>query len=402
MKVCIVTTSFPRWPEDDRGTFVIGAARALRARGVRVRVVAIHNPGTKTREHLDGIEVIRPRYLWPERLEILQRESGGMPIMLRKNRLAWLAVAPLFLAHSIATAQHATGCDLIHANWTMSAAAAWATSFLHRRPLIVTVQGSDIFESERLPVLKQLNRLVLTRCSHIFALSHALANATISLGIPEERVEVMPNGVDTNRFHPLQQARERLILSAGSLIERKGMKYLIQAMQKVFQSFPDYRLVIIGEGPQYQDLLHLASLFGIADRVTLAGYQTHIQVSEWMRRASVFILPSVEEGLGVVLLEALASGTPCVATRVGGIPDVVTPEVGILVPPGDADAIAQATSVLLGDLARLEMMRQNARWRALEQYSWDIIASRLIQVYEATLTRSSSQTTFKRDLERRD
>src|SRR3989304_4314814 len=161
MKVCIVTTSFPRWPEDDRGTFVFGAARAIQAQGAQVRVVAIHSPGAKTKEMMGPIEVFRPRYLWPERLEILQKESGGMPIMLRKNRLTWLALLPFFAAQTIATARYASDCHVIHANWTLSAAAAWASRIHHHHPFIVTVQGSDVFESNRIPLLKHLNKTVL-------------------------------------------------------------------------------------------------------------------------------------------------------------------------------------------------------------------------------------------------
>jgi len=390
MKVCIVTTAFPRWPEDDRGTFVIGAARALRAQGVDVRVVSIHSPGAKTRESFDSIDVIRPRYLWPERLEILQRDSGGMPIMLRKNRLLWLAIPPFFAAQAIATARYARDCDLIHANWTLSAAVAWATSAFHRRPFIATVQGSDIFETRRLAILKWLNRIALRRCSRILALSQSLADATFALGLPRDRIEIVPNGVDTRRFQPSPDTREPLILTVGSLIERKGMKYLIQAMPQILYHCPNYRLVIVGEGPLWSSLSDLAQSLGVADRITITGYQTHAQVSDWMRRASLFVLPSVEEGLGVVLLEALATGIPCVATRVGGIPDVITQDVGVLVPPADPAALAVSVSDLLRDPIRLDIMRGNARRHAVEQYSWDVIAGRLIKIYEATLARSRS------------
>lgn len=397
VRICIVTTSFPRWPEDDRGTFVIGAARALLAHGVQVRVVSIHSPGAKAREVLDSIEVIRPRYLWPDRLECLQRESGGMPIVLRKNRLAWLAVPPFFAAQSLATARYARDCDLIHANWTMSAAAAWVTSGSHRRPFIVTVQGSDVFESERIAVLKYLNRAILKRCRRVLALSRSLADATIGLGVPGDKVEVVPNGVDTQRFTPSLSSREPLVLAVGSLIERKGMRYLIQAMANVLPALPDFKLVIVGEGPQLQSLLTLARSIGLADRISITGYQTHQQVSAWMQRASLFILPSLEEGLGVVLLEALASGVPCVATQVGGIPDVITADTGSLVPAADSEALGRAISTLLNDPNRLERMRHNARQRAIEHYDWSIIAARLIRIYQDTLAHSRTRRTPGQD-----
>jgi glycosyltransferase involved in cell wall biosynthesis len=121
------------------------------------------------------------------------------------------------------------------------------------------------------------------------------------------------------------------------------------------------------------------------------GYQTHLQVSQWMKRACIFVLPSLEEGLGVVLLEALASGVPCVGTQVGGIPDVITPEVGFLVPPADAAALAAAFVNLLGNPVHQQTLGVNARQRAIRHYSWGVIASRLIKIYqEAILTQAQS------------
>src|SRR5262245_22743250 len=101
MKICIVTTSFPRWVGDHRGTFIFEAARAICAQGVEVRVIAMHHPGAKTREFMDSIDVIRPRYLWPERLEILQREGGGLPAIWRRHWGARFALLPFLITASL-------------------------------------------------------------------------------------------------------------------------------------------------------------------------------------------------------------------------------------------------------------------------------------------------------------
>jgi glycosyltransferase involved in cell wall biosynthesis len=121
----------------------------------------------------------------------------------------------------------------------------------------------------------------------------------------------------------------------------------------------------------------------LGDRVEFVGFQSQAVVSEWMRQARLFVLPSLEEGQGVVLLEALASGTPVVASDVDGIRDVVVPVVGMRVPPADPAALALALAQLLSsDAATWQRMSQAARRRAVEIYDWDKIAARFVEIYE--------------------
>ena len=391
MRVCIVTTAFPRWPQDGRGTFILDAARAVQARGARVKVIAMHSPGAKTREVIDGIEVIRPRYLWPERLEVLQKEGGGLPIMWRTSYLARLALMPFSIVHTSAIARHAAECDVIHANWTLSATAAWVARVWRRRPLIVTVHGSDIYQATRLPFVGRLTRALLHRCERVIAVSHSLAQAVIALGLPQNHVEVVPDGIDIDRFRPPSQEREPLLLFVGSLIERKGLRHLIRAMPDVLGTHPEYRLAIVGDGPQLPELRQLAQSVEVADRIDFVGAQTPSEVSRWMQRARLFVLPSVEEGLGVVLLEALACGTPCVAARVGGIPDLISTEVGLLVPPAEPTALVQAITTLLNNPDRWLKLSYSARSQVVERYSWSVIASRLMQIYQTTMNSTTAE-----------
>lgn len=387
MKICIVTTSFPRWAGDHRGTFVFEAARAIQAQGVQVRVIALHNPGAQTRELMDSIEVIRPRYLWPERLEILQREGGGLPAMWRRHWGVRLALLPFLVIYTLTTAHYAQGFDLIHANWTLAGMMAWVSQFYHRRPVLVTVHGSDIVQATRLPLVRQLTQRMLKASAGIIAVSHALKEATAAQGISSQAIRVIPDGIDLKKFYPAPEKRAPLILYVGSLIKIKGVNYLIESMSQVARRFPEYRLVIIGEGPELQSLKSLGQKLEIANAIAFVGTQTPIQVRDWMQQASLLVLPSLEEGLGVVLLEALACGTPCVGTSVGGIPDVITPEVGVLVPPADPSALAEAMLGVLAEPERWALLSRNARRWVEQQFDWDIIAKKIIQVYEQVLSR---------------
>jgi glycosyltransferase involved in cell wall biosynthesis len=230
-----------------------------------------------------------------------------------------------------------------------------------------------------------LTRLALNRAFRVLALSSSLAEATQALGVDADRIEIVPNGVDTGRVRPGQAERDSIILFVGSLIERKGVRTLIEALPRVSQACPGYQVVVAGDGPQLGALQALTRTFGVESQVTFVGAQTPEQIQAWMGRASVFVLPSLEEGLGVVLLEALASGTPCVASRVGGIPDVVTPDTGELVPPGDPVALSDALVRVLADPVRRAELSRNARRRALELFDWQTIATRLSDIYRAAI-----------------
>lgn len=382
MKICFVTTNFPRYLGDSEGTFIWEAARAVARHGHQVRVIAQHWPNLPTHEWIEDIEVIRPRYWWPESGEVLRKEGGGLPIVWRKSWLARFQMIPFIFVHTLAVARYAHDCDVIHTQWTLSAGAAWLSKVIHRRPILATLQGSDIFQVTRSRLGAWLTRVVLQRCDRISALSQALAISTAAIGIPLSAITITPNGVDLTKFVPPSNSREPLILYVGSLIKRKGVVYLLEAMSEIAEVYPASRLMVVGDGPERPSLEKRVTDLGLTGRVTFAGPQSPTQVRQWMQRAKVFVLPSVEEGLGVVLLEALACGTPIVASRVGGIPDVVTPDVGLLVPPANSDLLVRAIGRLLSNDQEWAEMSKNARTRAEKHYDWHQIAAQFITIYQ--------------------
>jgi glycosyltransferase involved in cell wall biosynthesis len=349
-------------------------------------VVAAHSPGLLVYEKIGNIEIVRPRYWWPERLELLRREAGGLPIFWKKYRLARIQILSFFLIHSITTTIYARSCDIIHAHWTLSAGAACLGRWIHRRPVLATVQGSDVLEVPRHPIGAWLTYIVLSASDRITALTNALKERVIKLGIKPEKIIVVPNGVDTAKFFPVEDKyRDNLILFVGSLIPIKGVRYLLEAMPEVLRSFPEYRLVIVGDGPEAGALKRRANELGISNNVEFLGFQSQDRVRTLMQRARVLVLPSLQEGMGVVLVEAMACGTPVVASRVDGILDVVTPDVGVLVPSADPKRLAEGIQAILADPIRWKEYSRNARARAVESYSWDHIAIKFIEVYESLL-----------------
>lgn len=275
MKSCIVTTAFPRWEGDDRGIFIFNAAKAIQQQGINVLVVAIHSPGAKTREILDGIEVIRPRYL-PEKFEILQSEGGGLPIVWKKNRLSRLAIIPYIIVQAITVAKVARNCDLIHANWTLAGLIAWLSKPLHGRPYIVMTHGSDIYIGGKTSWINFIMKPVIKAAQNLVVISASLLQAVNDLGYGYKNPIIIPETIDTNKFAPSNYIdRENTILFVGSLISRKGVNILIEAFAAIHHTIPEYNLVIIGEGELATELKGLVENLGVSRNVSFWEHARH-------------------------------------------------------------------------------------------------------------------------------
>jgi len=305
----------------------------------------MHSPNTLHYEEFDGVPVHRLQYWWPVTAQRLRRQGGGIPINVRGSSLAKLQLLSLGIIYALQIVRLVRQYDLIHAQFTLAAGAAVLGSSIHRRPVVATIHGSDIFQAASAPIGGLYTRWTLKNCRKVVAVSSVLRQSAIELGIPSSHCVVIPNSVDTDYFFvPADQlqGREQIILFVGSLIKRKGVDILLKALVKTLRIAPEALCVIAGEGPEQGHLESLAHELGISERIQFLGMidRTHVRI--WMQRAKVLVLPSTEEGQGVVMLEAMACGTPVIGTSVGGIPEVLTSEVGWLVPPTDVDALNAA------------------------------------------------------------
>jgi glycosyltransferase involved in cell wall biosynthesis len=263
--------------------------------------------------------------------------------------------------------------------------ACWITQFIHRRPYVVSVHGSDIYMGGKIPPVRWLTRLALNRAGIVTSNSRALAKATMDLGVNVSKMVIVNVGIDVSRFKPKEGPRQDYILYVGSFIRRKGVEFLIQAFPEIHAHHPQTRLVLVGDGPLKSEYSSTINRLGIQNSVDFLGWQSPDQVSEWMRNARLLILPSINEAYGVVLLEALASGTPCIASEVDGIVEIIDPEVGILVPPGDGQAISRAVNRLLSDEELYARLSQAGRERAVNQFDWKLKARQTFEYYQQVL-----------------
>lgn len=385
-KVLIITTAFPRWEGDSQAPYLLDTALALCAVGIQVRVLAMHTPGCKTFEVIQNVEIHRPRYFF-ESLEILRKDPAGLPEFWKKQSLGRLLILPFLITHTVNLLRLCRDVDIIHANWTLSGMIAWGTRFLHHKPVVLTVHGSDILRLDSYKFVRKITSWFTRHINGVICVSCSLAQKLREWGVPEQHLEVIPNGVDTRKFIPSNNKKNPIILYVGTLTENKGVHYLINAFKMIAANIPEYRLQIIGEGEYLPSLIQLCKGTSIENRIEFTGAQSPNRVAEHMRNASILVLPSLSEGLGVVLIEALASGVPVVGTNVGGIPDIITSEVGKLVPAGDAKALAKSLLELISELPQVNYSA-NARKRAEALFSWDIITPKILNFYERVINQS--------------
>jgi glycosyltransferase involved in cell wall biosynthesis len=245
-----------------------------------------------------------------------------------------------------------------------------------RLPVVITARGSDLNLIARHALPRAMMVWAARHAAAAVAVSEALADALRRWGLAPGSVRVMRNGVDGQRFQslPASQARQALglrdgpmLLSVGNLVPLKQHQVPIAVLAALAPSFPGLMLTIIGEGPLKDDLRRQAVALGVGERVHFTGAIAQEQLPLWYSAADLLILASTREGLPNVVLEAMACGTPVVASRVGGVPEVVDTEVcGSLVDADDVQAFVAATLTRL----RQPADRQAVRAHALTM-SWD-------------------------------
>ncbi|WP_437578807.1 glycosyltransferase family 4 protein [Sorangium sp. So ce887] len=285
--------------------------------------------------------------------------------------------------------------DVILAAWAYPDTVA-AAAFAREAgvPLVTTVLGSDINEQPRNAVLRAQIAPALQRCARVVAVSGALGERLVELGVPRERVVVQLNAVDGARFSIRDRAapRQRLglpadakvVLYAGYHVPEKGVDVLVEAMGRLAEGGRrDVHLMMVGGGDLLEPLRARVRALGLGDRARLFGWALPAEIPEYMAACDVFCLPSRREGCPNVVLEALASGRPVVATRVGGVPELVREGQGgngILVPAGDPGALGSALVRALDTAWDPEALRGS-----VGALSWDVVGDRYHALLEEVL-----------------
>ncbi len=281
--------------------------------------------------------------------------------------------------------------DGVLASWAYpdAVAAGWLARLLGI-PYVVKVHGSDLNVTAESPLRRPQIRSALRHAGAVVAVSRALADKAVVIGADPARVHTIYNGVDEQRFAPGAQAAARqrlhlspdqpLLLYVGNLKPTKGCVDLLEAFPALLATQPQARLVYVGAGACKAELLQRAAALGCAERVELVGAVPHAQLGDWFRAADLLCLPSHNEGVPNVVLEAMACGIPVVASRVGGIPEVLPEHAGILVPVRDPVALSAALIAAAARDWQHERIVEHARG-----FRWDDNIDRLEQILQTVV-----------------
>ena len=368
-----------------------------------VTVLAPHDPAAVPAWQSE-VDVRRVRFIWPDSWSVLgHARSLSGDVSLKWHAYPLVALFSLFAVLGLWREVRRQKPDVIHAQWLIPGGLIGAVlSRLTSVPLVISVHGSDVFVAERRRIARPAARFALRSSCHLIACSNDLALRATQLGIHAERVSVIPYGVDVDRYGPddnlAQTIRADLgipeghhvIMAMGRLVYKKGFSYLLEAMPGVLDQFPNSVLLIAGEGDLGADLELLAGSWGIRQQVIFAGHVAWDQTPSYLAAADVLALPSIldqagnVDGLPNVLLESMASGRAIVASKVAGVPDVITDgENGLLVPEKDADALTEAICTLLRDPALRRHLGSAARDTTLDHLSWTHVAERVVAVLKS-------------------
>lgn len=325
---------------------------------------------------VNGVEVYSPKY-W-----IIPRVSETIHSILMFLGL---------LRTALKLHQHGR-FDTINAQWLYpdGVVAYWVAKIL-RLPLSVSALGCDVnlFLEQKQKKWQIVN--MLKHVDVVTVVSESMKRRLLEEGVQEQKISVIPNGVNTRVFRPTNREacrqklalppKGKIILFVGRLLELKGLSYLIEAVRRLAAKQREFTLYLIGEGAQRQRYEEAVTEHHLRKHVKFVGGKEHHEIALWMGACDVFCLPSLHEGCPNVVLEALSCGRPVVASRVGGIPDMVGEESGVLVEPENSHALYEAL-----DLALHREWESAEIHRSVAHLSWEVAAEKYYWAIHAAVT----------------
>lgn len=383
MKVLFLTHSFPRFAGDAPGSFLLRLAVALRNEDVQVHVVAPAADGVPTEDVIDGITVERFRYA-PRKYEKLAY-TGNMAQDVATSWSARLALVGYFGSDFVRSvgARRSFEPDVIHAHWWFPSGVVgtWLSGLSHR-PLVTTLHGTDVRLAKKIGMSRPMFRRVLRHSSRVTTVSTWLASEVTSL-MSVSRPDIAPMPVATERFEPGGSREASRFLFAGRLNRQKGLDHLLRAFAAMSRPA---MLDVVGEGNLAADLKLLASQLGISDRIAWHGQLNQTQLLRLYQAATAVVVPSIDEGLGLVAAEALLCETPVIAFRSGGLTDIVQHgTTGVLVTPGDTAELAAALDSILASPEHADNLGKSGRLFALSAFAPESAANRYANIYRQVL-----------------
>lgn len=383
-KICLVSHLFPRNRHDYKGIFVRDLAVELGHRGHEVHVVTPRRPGANKEETLDGVQVHRFQY-WGWRKGIQLGQLKGTPILLLGSLIALGVIKCLLSIYKY-------HIDLIHAYWVVPGGFIGSiVGRLTKRPVVATAAGSDLNIAPQHPLVRMCTSYTLKHLDRLLPVSTSMKKLALELGLPGDKATVIhgPVGIDTE---PLSRTPRKTspprplapyLVHVGNLTPPRRIDTIIRATREVVGIYPGCHLILIGEGDLRPSLEALANELGVSEHVKFCGALTHAEVLEVLQSADIFVHCSDYEGLGLAIMEAMGASLPVVASRVGGVADLVEEgETGFTISPDDVEGYAEKILLLLKDNHLRERLGANGHRFAVRYLSRPRILAQLETVYQ--------------------
>ena len=389
MKIGVITSAYPEFEDDPHGIFVHRLMKEISKQGHEVHILAPY-AGEKTKYILEGVHVERFHYFYPKKFQKLCGRSG-MIDNVKEGVLVKLQVLSFLFFNMFHSLRKFKDMDLIHAHWLIpNGLGALFAKKIYKTPYISTIYGEEVYLSKRYKLEFSLRNFV-NNSSKSIAISKATLNSCIDIGLKKEELEIIPFGVDTDFYRPLKILKNEnifQILAVGYLIERKGFEYLIKATKEVLNEHHNIQLTIVGSGPLEEKLKNIIKELKLESNAKIMQNVSDDELLQLYNSSDLFVLPSIvdsqgnTEGLGVVLLEAMACGLPVVGSNIGGIPDIIQDnETGLLVPEKDITELSNTILNLIENEDLRNKLAVNGHNRVKEKFSWEKLAKDYIDVY---------------------
>lgn len=350
--------------------YVYYLSKELVRRGHQIEVICANEPQSINIDNIEGIKVKRLSYL---------------------GRIANTNITPqlpLILSQE--------DYDIIHTHIPTPWSADWSAvlSKIKNKPLVITYHNDIIGEGIVDYIARFYNstflKLLLKRADKIIITQPSYLKSSNYLRDYQDKIEVIPNGVDVDKFQPRKTFNDDYTIFFLSLLDEfhryKGLDYLLKSLQIVKKEIPNFKLVVGGKGVLVDYYKKMAASMGLVDNVEFTGFISDDEIVGYYNQANVFVLPStssLQEGFGIVALEALACQIPVITTDIVGVAeDLVAVNGGLVVPPKDVVKLAEAIIIIFKDRELQKEMGKRGRKLVMEKYTWKSVASKMEKLYK--------------------
>jgi len=386
MKVGMLTWEFPPRVVGGIARACEGLAKELVQQKHDVHLFTLDFPGSPDYEEMDGIKVYRA-----------STELG------HPNFLTWVLMFNHFLSKKVADVTKVVDFDVMHVHdWLVAFS---GISFKHylKKPIVLTVHSTEVGRAQGLhsPDSFSINGIewwATYEADRVIVCSHSMKTEICDhFNLPHNKVDVIPNAIDASKYHSSADRGavrqrygigwgEKLVLCVGRLVPQKGVEYFVRAIPLIARRFPEAKYIIVGEGWS-RDLIEAeARASGYADRIKFTGFASDKEVIDLMTSADVLVVPSIYEPFGIVALEGMATGVPVVASRVGGLVEIIDHDrTGVFVYPRSPESIAWGIGKILADFDHAKWITENAKEELHKSYSWEAVAMKTAEVYKKVM-----------------